>query len=91
VVEINTQVGQNNLPDLSRKHNLPWSLQLSYEMKVFCHPTVQFAGYVQNTEEDNAVKDGHAFPPVRSFVWVCVSDCVSVFVTHTSQEYFDEI
>ena len=33
VVEINPQAVRNNLPDLSLNYNLPWPLQLWYEMK----------------------------------------------------------
>jgi hypothetical protein len=74
VVEINTQAVQNNLPDLSLSYNLLWSLQLWYEMKE-SYVTRFFS--LQNTEENDALEDGHVCLSVRSLVWVCVRLCVN--------------
>jgi hypothetical protein len=75
VVEINTQAVQNNLPDLSLNYNFSWSLQIWYEMEG------SYAGYVQNSEENDALEDGHVCLSVRSPVWVYVSvrQCTYVF------------
>lgn len=77
VVEINRQAVQNNLTDLSLNYNLPWSLQLWYEMKGSYVTRLFSLQVICRTEENDELEDGHVCLSVRSLVWVCVRLCVN--------------